>query len=656
MNTLTQRKILLVSPHDDLYFAIKKLSQDIQSCNAQLEHVSNFDAALSSIANAEHDAYLFDNDIDGNNGTTLIKTALAQGCTAPCILLTNHTDADTNSTAIHAGATHCIKKDALSASLLEYIIHHAISERNEKLNLQHLLGNIERAKREWEVTVDALPQFICLLDENQQIIRANRIVETWSLGSVKNVAGKNIHQLFHPNCIDQKCTLRMFWHDADDLLTRNQSIAQEVTDPYSGKVLYHQIIPLISNVDSTQTETPHGRRQVAIISDITQQKKLEKQLLQSQKMQAIGQLAGGIAHDFNNLLTAIIGYSQFIGDNVSKDSLIYNDIIEIQKAGKRAAMLTGQLLAFGRRQLLTPKILNLNKLLFEMENLLKRLVGENIDLHILPAQTLGKIKADPSQIEQVIINLVINAKDAMPNGGDITLKTENLVINEDFVYDHQDFPPGHYVSCNIIDTGIGMEQKIIDHIFEPFFTTKKMASGTGLGLSTVYGIVNQSGGYIDVTSHPDEGSTFTLYFPRVDVEPATTKHVSNTNTTSSINDKGTILIAEDDKMVRLLIELVLTRVGYNVLSAQDGDEAIAICESVKKPIDFLITDVIMPGSINGLQLSEKLQKKHPKLKSIFMSGHMSNVMVQQLTLSPNLPFLQKPFSPHDLLKILQNLH
>lgn len=518
-----------------------------------------------------------------------------------------------------------------------------------------LLKNIERAKQEWEITIDALPQLICLLDDNQQIIRANRVVETWSLATVQDVAGRHIHQLFHPNCIDEKCALRVFWQDVNEQLAKNQSVAQEITDPYSGKIFNYQVIPIIPSADNIETNATQNRRMVAIISDITQQKKLEQQLLHSQKMQAVGQLAGGIAHDFNNLLTAIIGYSQFIGDSLPKNSPIYNDIVEIQKAGKRAATLTGQLLAYGRRQLMSPKIIDLNDFILSIKALLKQLVGENIQLKLSPAKSLGKIEVDPSQIEQVMMNLVINARDAMPNGGRITLKTSNVDIDDNFVHDHPTFPLGHYVRCTIHDTGLGMDAKIIEHIFEPFFTTKKMATGTGLGLSTVHGIVSQSGGLIDVSSEPGEGTTFSLYFPRVDVTLPKIISAPETTATDKPPSKGTILIAEDDEMVRSLIGLVLSRVGYKVLTAEDGDEAIKLCESDPNPIDFLITDVIMPGTLNGIQLSEHLKQCYPKMKSIFISGHMNNVVVQQLTLSPNLPFLQKPFSPHDLIELIQSI-
>lgn len=522
------------------------------------------------------------------------------------------------------------------------------------MNTLELLKNIEQAKQEWETAIDALPQLICLLDEEQRIIRANRIVEIWGLADVKTVAGTDAHALFHPNCHNASCPLKLFWQDARKATAQNQSISREITDPDSHKIFYYQVIPVTQSAEDSNGATTQKRRCVVIISDITQQKYLEKQLLQNQKMQAIGQLAGGIAHDFNNLLTAIIGYSQFIISGLPNTSPLYDDLVEIKKAGERAAALTGQLLAFGRKQVLMPEVLDLNNLIYGMEKLLERLVGENVVLLFSPEQTLGTIKADPSQIEQVLINLAVNARDAMPQGGEVIIKTYNFVANDDFRQKHANFTDENYVACEVTDTGTGMDGKIQMHIFEPFFTTKPVGHGTGLGLSTVHGIITQSGGFIEVESTVNEGSTFTFYFPCIEF-PRTSAHGSDDNDTEVQTSKGTVLITEDDEMVRSLIELLLSRTGYQVLSAEDGDEAIRLCEATQKPIDFLITDVIMPGTLNGIRLSEKLQANYPNLKSIFISGHMNNTVVQQLTLSPDLPFLQKPFSPHDLLNLLQKI-
>lgn len=370
--------------------------------------------------------------------------------------------------------------------------------------------------------------------------------------------------------------------------------------------------------------------------------KTAEELRHAQKMDAIGQLAGGIAHDFNNLLTAITGYSELALRKLQSEDPLRHYIDEIRKAGDRAAALTRQLLAFSRKQVLQPRVLNLNTVISELEKMLRRLIGEDIELRYVPGSDLGSIKADPGQIEQVIMNLAINGRDAMPQGGKLTIETENVNLSDEYAVGHIAVSPGPYVMLAVSDTGIGMDEKTRSRIFEPFFTTKEVGKGTGLGLSTVYGIVKQSGANIWVYSEIDHGTTFKIYLPRVDEgAPAYTR---TSDVEVSLQGTETILLAEDDKVVRTLAREILQTYGYQVLEAANGGAAFLICERYEAPIHLVITDVIMP-EMNGRDLAERLRKLRPEMKVLYMSGYTDNAITQQGMLDEGSNFIQKPFSP-----------
>ncbi len=386
--------------------------------------------------------------------------------------------------------------------------------------------------------------------------------------------------------------------------------------------------------------------------DVTEHKKLEEQLRQSQKMEAIGQLAGGIAHDFNNLLTVINGYCELLLTQLPPDDPAYNKIQMIQNAGEKAASLTSQLLAFSRRQVMKPEVVNLNRLITGLLRMLRRLIRENIDIETCLAGDLGNTKIDPMQMEQVLVNLVVNARDAMPQGGKIIIETQNVWLDENYTRTHFDIKEGPYVMLAVSDTGIGMSKEIQDHIFEPFFTTKEKGKGTGLGLSTVYGIIKQSNGYILVYSEPGQGTTFKIYLPRImETAPLPT---SRKSTISTLMGNETILIVEDEEMVRQLAITILKDHGYRVLAAQNGEEALEIGQHYKGPIDLLLTDVVMP-SINGPELGRSLKQKHPRLKIIFMSGYTDNTIQYHLQSTEGALFIQKPFSSQKLLQTIRKL-
>ncbi len=383
--------------------------------------------------------------------------------------------------------------------------------------------------------------------------------------------------------------------------------------------------------------------------DITKHKQLEDQLRQSQKMEAVGRLAGGIAHDFNNLLTVITGYGEFLLTRMDIHDPLRRHVEEIEKAGNKAASLTRQLLAFSRRQVLQPKTLDLNSTVIDMNKLLQRLIGEDIRLRTLLDPHLGLVKADPGQLEQVILNLAVNARDAMPEGGALTIETTNVLLNAEFAHEHSDIPPGPYVMIGVSDTGCGMNTDIQSHLFEPFFTTKEQGKGTGLGLSTVFGIVKQSLGTISFKSQVGIGTTFRIYLPRVDEKAESGVNLDDRSDLSRGSE--TILIAEDEDSVRTLIEEILQTHGYNVLSAANGSEATLMSERHKGPIHLLVTDIIMP-QMSGPELARHMTIQRPGMKVLFLSGYANESILEQNSIVSGGSFLQKPFSPETLtLKI-----
>ena len=379
----------------------------------------------------------------------------------------------------------------------------------------------------------------------------------------------------------------------------------------------------------------------SLVHDVTERVALEERLRQSQKMEAVGRLAGGVAHDFNNLLTVILGYTQIMADGLPAGSRLADSTGQIKSAAERAAGITRQLLAFSRKQVLSPRIINLNDTMMNLDSLLRRLIGEDIEVLTVPENDLGSVKADPGQIEQVIMNLALNARDAMPNGGKLTLETANAQLDASYASEHQPITPGRYVMLAVSDTGEGMSPEVQARIFEPFFTTKEVGKGTGLGLSTVYGIVKQSGGYIWVYSEPDRGTTFKIYFPCVD--QAAELLASDKRPNNAMRGSETVLLVEDDSQLRQLSSSVLTHCGYRVLVACGPDEGLAIAKANHKDIRLLVTDVVMPG-MNGRQLAEKILQVSPNMKVLYISGYTNNAIVHYGVLDKGLWFLPKPFT------------
>jgi PAS domain S-box-containing protein len=390
-----------------------------------------------------------------------------------------------------------------------------------------------------------------------------------------------------------------------------------------------------------------------IAQDITARKRLEEQLVVSQKMEAVRLLAGGVAHDFNNLLGVIMGYSDLLLDGFPSDDPRCHQLQQIKKAGLRATSLTRQLLAFSRKQIFQPRILDLNALVTDFNKMLLRMVGEDIELVCNLKPSLGQIKADPGQIEQVIMNLVVNSRDAMPTGGKLIIETANVDLDETYCRAHPAVQPGLYAMVAVSDTGVGMDAKTQARIFEPFFTTKELGKGTGLGLATVYGVVKQSGGYVWVYSELGKGTTFKIYFPRID-EPVQAVAAMDQGKPELSRRSETILLVEDAESLRELTRVLLENNGYTVLAAENGAEAIELAEHEDRPIHLLLTDVVMPG-MSGREVANYLTAKRPDMRVIYMSGYTNDVIAHHGVLDSGISFIEKPFSQETLMRKLREV-
>jgi len=391
----------------------------------------------------------------------------------------------------------------------------------------------------------------------------------------------------------------------------------------------------------------------AIVRDITERRRvedekarLESQLRQAQKMESVGRLAGGVAHDFNNMLSVILGYAELIKARLPVGDPYLKDVLAIEKAAGHSRDITRQLLAFSRKQIIEPRLMNLNDQITFSQNTLSRLIGEEIDLCFYPEKDLKRINFDPTQVDQILVNLVVNARDAMPDGGRLTIETANVLLDGAYCRKHLGFKPGDYVLLEVSDDGVGMNKELLSHLFEPFFTTKEVGEGTGLGLATVYGMVKQNGGFINVYSEPGQGTTFKIYIPSVSEEVIRTEEIEEAQVAYG---SGRVLLVEDEEMVREIAKEILEEIGYTVLVADTPQEAVSLCENKDTHIDLLLTDVVMPG-MSGVELKKKIEIIRPGIKVLFMSGYTSNVIANRGVLEKGVHFIQKPFRMKDLAR------
>lgn len=504
---------------------------------------------------------------------------------------------------------------------------------------EHKIADYEasRAAQEWQTTFDSTRNAIWILDKEDRVLRANKISEALFKRPIEEILGNNCCEVVH----NSPCPL-----PGCPILRVKNSLSRETKELRIGEKWFEITVDPILDASGEYGGAVH------VVNDITERKQAaaalrhaEEQLLQSQKMEAVGRLAGGIAHDFNNMLSVIMGTTQLAIMNEEPDGATYNDFQEILNAAERSADLTRQLLAFARKQTVAPVPLNLNDAVAGTIKMLHRLIGEDINLVWSPGHHLWKVEMDPSQIDQILANMAVNARDAIAGVGKITIETENIVCDEAFCADHAEFYPGEYVRLSISDNGCGMDKETSEHIFEPFFTTKETGKGTGLGLSTVFGIVKQNNGLITVYSEPGKGTTFKICLPRYAGE--TSETAADGEEYALPGGSETVLIVEDEAAILSVGRRILEKLGYSVLSAIAPEEAVSLFEERAGEIQLLLTDTVMP-EMNGRELAERLISINPGLKCLFMSGYTADVIARHGILDKGVNFVQKPFSVEDL--------
>jgi PAS domain S-box-containing protein len=539
--------------------------------------------------------------------------------------VTGSLDEETAVAYLKGGASDYILKDRvvrLGPAVLEALV---------RARQREALRRHERLLRQ---IIDANPSLIFVKDWDGRFILVNQATADIYSTTVESLIGKTDAD-FNSNAEE----VAHFLHDDRQVISsgRPKFIGEErVTNPATKETRWFQTIKVPLRMPGQEATTMLG-----VATEITERKRLEEQLMQSQKMEAIGQLAGGVAHDFNNILTAIVGYTDLLTAEFDGNARQLEDLEEIRKAARRAAALTRQLLAFSRKQVLEPRIIDVNDVVLNLDKMLRSLISENIELKTELATDLAAARADPNQLEQVIMNLAINARDAMPEGGTLTIETGNATLDQAYASQHVSVIPGDYVMLAVSDTGCGMDQDTQARIFEPFFTTKPPGRGTGLGLSTVYGIVKQSGGNIWLYSEVGKGTTFKVYLPAIEAAPEQAGKPAVAETGRS--GGGTVLVVEDDDQLRRLAHRALAAQGYVVLEADRGATALDLARRHKGAIDLLLTDVVMPDT-NGRKLADALRAMRPGLRVLFMSGYPDGAISKHGILEHGVAYLAKPFT------------
>ena len=492
--------------------------------------------------------------------------------------------------------------------------------------------------------LESASQAIVVVDREGRIVLANRRAGEMFGYAVEELLGAGIELLV------PESKRAAHGRQRDEYFQRPRARPMGIGLDLSGRRKDGAEFPVEVSLSSVETE--EGNFGIAFVSDISVRKTLEHQLVHAQKMEAVGRLAGGVAHDFNNMITVIAGYNRMILDELTTIDPLRGYAEEILKAADRAAALTNQLLTFSRRQIMRSRVIDLNAVIGQTENMLRRLIGEDIQLVMSLGADTGNIRTDPHHIEQAIVNLAVNARDAMPLGGRLTIETSNTEIDETYAKTHMGVQPGEFVLIAVSDTGHGMDPVTRQNIFEPFFTTKPRGKGTGLGLATVYGMVKQSGGDIWVYSEPGQGTTFKLYFPRV-VEPASSGYVEETEHARR-GASETLMLVEDETQVRDLGVRMLEQLGYKVLAAADGEEALNVSRAHPGKISLLVTDVVMPN-MSGKKVADALLSSRPDLRVLYLSGYTENTIGHHGVLDSGVDFLTKPFTREALARKIREI-
>jgi two-component system cell cycle sensor histidine kinase/response regulator CckA len=624
-------KVLLVEDNPGDARLIREMLLEVPHVRFELELADRLETGLVRIRAGDIHAVLLDLGLPDSRGHSTFVKAHAEAPHVPIIVLTGLGDEALAFRTVQEGAQDYLVKGQLDAGVLERTIRYAV----ERKRAEQALRSSEMALRQSEASFRSLimnsPFAIFRISLDRRLLDANpALVEMLGYRSDSELMALDLFADVYDDPSESKRLAEFFESQAQ---FRDTEVGWKRKD---GKIVTVSLTGRpIRDAEGTLTHFE------MIAEDVTERRALEAQLWQSQKMESVGRLAGGVAHDFNNLLGVILGYSEALEDSLEQNSVPRKHAEEIKRAGLRAASLTRQLLAFSRQQVLESKVINLDAVVSEMETMLRRLIGEDVELTAALEPALGQVKADQGQIEQVIMNLAVNARDAMPKGGKLIIETANIDVDEIFTRQHPASIPGRYVLLAVTDTGIGMDEETQARIFEPFFTTKGKDKGTGLGLAVVYGVVKQSGGYIWVYSEPGKGSTFKIYLPRV--EEAVERTSQSTGPARSLQGSETILLAEDEQSLRHLIRDLLAQRGYTVLEACDGAEALGIAQQHQGAIHLLCTDVVMPV-VGGRELAEKMALIRPDTKVLFMSGYTDSAVTARGVLEPGIFLLQKPFT------------
>jgi two-component system cell cycle sensor histidine kinase/response regulator CckA len=607
--------------------------------DVQFERVETAPAMQAALDNQSWDVVISDWSMPKFSAPAALGVLQEKGLDLPFIIVSGTIGEETAVEAMRAGARDFVLKDKLGR--LRPAVERVLREAKEREAHRQSEANLRASEARFARLAESGVVGITIADVNGHILDANDAFMKMVGYSRGQVRGGTLRwaDLTPPE-------LRYLGdRSAEQLRTSG------VSPPWETEMIHKDgsRVPILMGV--AMLEHPQC---IAFIADLTQRKQAERgrlraeealrqsehQLRQAQKMEAVGRLAGGVAHDFNNVLSVILGYGELVLAELKSADPVRADVEEILKAASRAAGLTRQLLLFSRQQVAEPRVIGLQEVITGMDKMLRRILGEDVELILLAAKSVGRVKADPSHLEQVIMNLVVNARDAMPRGGKLTIETENVVLDEEYAQKHLPVRAGPHVMMAVSDTGSGMDRETQARIFEPFFTTKEKGKGTGLGLSTVFGIVQQSGGSIWVYSEPGRGTTFKVYLPRVDAEVGV---VRSQPAPSTLRGTETVLLVEDEEQVRTIVQSVLRRQGYHVMSAQHGEEALLLSEQNPGTIDLLLTDVVMP-QMSGPELARLLVARRPEMKVLCMSGYTDDTVVRHGVLE-SVAFLQKPITP-----------
>ena len=601
-----------------------------------LEQVQGLEPALERLRRAGVDVVLLDLGLSDSQGIETFQRTHLAAPGKPIVIISGLDDKQMALEAVRLGAQDYLVKGRIEGPLLAQAIRYAIERKRAE-------DALHASERRALTLFDAVDLIVLGLDSGGVVDYVNPFFLQLTGYTREDVLGQPWIERFVPKAHQAGMSgLFLELYDRD--------LHAHYQNPIVTKAGEERLVAWTNTVVRDREGRPSGTLSVG--EDITEHRRLEEQYRQGQRMEAVGRLAGGVAHDFNNILTAILGYAELLLMELPPDSEHLADAAEIRTAAQRAAGLTRQLLAFSRQQVLQPTVLCVNDVLANVENMLCRLLGENVALRTALAPDAGNVRADAGQLEQVIVNLAVNARDAMSAGGKLTIETANAELSEDYAEANQPVVAGQYVMLAVTDTGVGISPENRLRIFEPFFTTKEQGKGTGLGLSTVYGIVKQSGGYIWVYSEPGKGATFKVYLPRVDapVEPQTPpRPIQGTPAGTE-----TILLAEDDEQLRKLVRGLLDRIGYQVLSAASAEEALAQAREHGSQIHLLLTDVVMPGE-GGHQLARRLAEARPATRTLFMSGYTDAAIVDHGILERGHHYLQKPFTPAVLARRVRDV-